>query len=61
MIIPHAMEQKIHTQLPEFEAPVILTYSLESTIAEKFDAILRRLELTSRMKDFMIFIIWQRL
>ena len=52
MIVPHAMEQKIHTQLPDFEAPVILTYSLESTIAEKFDAILQRFELTSRMKDF---------
>ena len=52
VIVPHAMEQKIHTQLPDFEAPVILTYSLESTIAEKFDAILQRFELTSRMKDF---------
>ncbi|WP_418845820.1 nucleotidyl transferase AbiEii/AbiGii toxin family protein, partial [Phocaeicola sp.] len=49
---PHAMEQKIQTQLPDFEAPVILTYSLESTIAEKFDAILQRFELTGRMKDF---------
>lgn len=29
-----------------------MTYSLESTIDEKFDAILQRLELTSRMKDF---------
>lgn len=29
-----------------------MTYSLESTIAEKFDAILQRFELTSRMKDF---------
>jgi predicted nucleotidyltransferase component of viral defense system len=27
-------------------------YSLESTIAEKLDAIIQRLELTSRMKDF---------
>lgn len=52
VIVPHAMEQKIHTQLPDFEAPVILTYSLESTIAEKFDAILQRFELTGRMKDF---------
>lgn len=52
VIVPHAMEQKIHTQLPDFEAPVILTYSLESTIAEKFDAILQRFEMTSRMKDF---------
>ena len=29
-----------------------MTYSLESTIAEKFDAILQRFELTGRMKDF---------
>ncbi len=28
-----------------------MTYSLESTIAEKFDAILQRFELTGRMKD----------
>ena len=34
------------------EKPEILTYSLESTIAEKFDAILQRFELTGRMKDF---------
>ena len=52
VIVPHAMEQKIQTQLPDFEAPVILTYSLESTIAEKFDAILQRFGLTGRMKDF---------
>ena len=31
--------------------PEVLTYSLESTVAEKFDALLQRLELTSRMKD----------
>lgn len=29
-----------------------MTYSLESTVAEKIDAILQRFELTSRMKDF---------
>ena len=52
VIVPHAMEQKIQTQLPDFESPAIFTYSLESTIAEKFDAILQRFELTGRMKDF---------
>ena len=52
VIVPHAMEQKIQTQLPNFEAPVIFTYSLESTIAEKFNAIPQRFELTGRMKDF---------
>lgn len=52
VIVPRAEERKINTQLPDFEAPVIMTYSLESTIAEKFDAILQRFELTGRMKDF---------
>lgn len=52
IIFPRAEERKISTQLPDFEAPIIKTYSLESTIAEKFDAILQRFELTGRMKDF---------
>lgn len=52
VIVPCAEERAINTQLPDFEAPIIKTYSLESTIAEKFDAILQRFELTGRMKDF---------
>lgn len=52
VIVPRAEERTIQTQLPDFEKPVIMTYSLESTIAEKFDAILQRFELTGRMKDF---------
>ena len=52
VIVPCAEKRAINTQLPDFEAPVIKTYSLESTIAEKFDAILQRFELTGRMKDF---------
>ena len=52
IIVPRAEERTINTQLPDFEAPVIKTYSLESTIAEKFDSILQRFELTGRMKDF---------
>lgn len=52
VIVPRAEQRTIHTQLPDFEAPVIMTYSLESTIAEKFDVILQRFELTGRMKDF---------
>ena len=52
IIVPKAQERRINTQLPDFEKPVIKTYSLESTIAEKFDAILQRFELTGRMKDF---------
>lgn len=52
IIVPKAEVRRINTQLPDFEKPVIKTYSLESTIAEKFDAILQRFELTGRMKDF---------
>jgi len=52
VIVPQAEQRTINTQLPDFEAPVIKTYSIESTIAEKFDAILQRFELTGRMKDF---------
>lgn len=52
VIVPKAERRKITTQLEGFDAPEISTYSLESTIAEKFDAILQRYELTGRMKDF---------
>lgn len=52
VIVPDAQRRNIQTQLDGYEKPEILTYSLESTIAEKFDAILQRFELTGRMKDF---------
>ena len=52
IIIPGAQKRTIRTQLEGYASPEILTYSLESTIAEKFDAILQRFELTGRMKDF---------
>lgn len=52
VIVPKAERRKIKTQLEGYAQPEILTYSLESTIAEKFDAILQRFELTGRMKDF---------
>ena len=52
IIVPKAQERRINTQLPDLEKPVIKTYSLESTTAEKLDAILQRFELTGRMKDF---------
>ena len=52
VIVPNAQRRSIQTQLDGYEKPEILTYSLESTIAEKFDAILQRFELTGRMKDF---------
>jgi predicted nucleotidyltransferase component of viral defense system len=52
VIIPKPKKRVIQTQLEGYDAPEIYTYSLESTIAEKFDAILQRFELTGRMKDF---------
>ena len=52
VIVPEAALRSLKTRLPDFEEPKVYTYSLESTIAEKFDAILKRMEGTSRMKDF---------
>ena len=52
IIVPGTTARTMQTQLEGFNAPEILTYSLESTVAEKLDAILQRFELTSRMKDF---------
>ena len=52
IIVPCPIKRKISTAFPDFSAPEIYTYSLESTIAEKLDAILQRMESTSRMKDF---------
>lgn len=52
VIVPGSVIRSLKTQLSDFEEPQIYTYSLESTIAEKFDAILKRMEATSRMKDF---------
>ena len=52
IIVPKPEKRKIPTQLGGFTQPEISTYSIESTIAEKFDAIISRFEFTSRMKDF---------
>lgn len=52
VIVPKAEKRLIPTQLDTFTQPGIITYSLESTVAEKFDAMLQRMELTSRMKDY---------
>ena len=52
VIVPKPEKRVIQTQLDGYDTPEILTYSLESTIAEKFDAIIQRFELTGRMKDF---------
>lgn len=38
--------------MDDFTAPTVNTYSLETTIAEKIDAILSLMEFSSRMKDY---------
>ena len=52
IIVPSPVERALPVLLPEFERPKVLTYSLESTVAEKLDAIISLMEATGRMKDF---------
>ena len=52
VIVPKQEKRKIPTQLDDFVAPTINTYSIETTVAEKIDAILSLMEFSSRMKDY---------
>lgn len=52
VVIPKPSKRKFEVLLPDFTSPEVFTYSLESTIAEKWDAIIDRMEFNSRMKDF---------
>jgi predicted nucleotidyltransferase component of viral defense system len=52
VVIPKPQLRLLPTQLDEFQGAEAVTYSLESIIAEKFDAIISRMELSSRMKDY---------
>lgn len=52
VIVPKYEKRHIPTQLSDFESPNINTYSIETTIAEKVDAILDLMEYSSRMKDY---------
>ncbi len=52
VIVPKQEKRKMPTQLDDFTAPTVNTYSLETTIAEKIDAILCLMEFSSRMKDY---------
>jgi len=62
VIVPGQEKCSIPTQLYGFDAPVVSAYSLESTIAEKLDAILLLMEYSSRMKDYFdIFYLANRL
>lgn len=52
VIVPRQEKRRIPTQLDGFDAPLVNTYSIETTIAEKIDAILSLMEFSSRMKDY---------
>lgn len=52
VIVPKQEKRRIPTQLDDFKAPVINTYSIETTVVEKIDAILSLMEFSSRMKDY---------
>lgn len=52
VIVPKQEKRKIPTQLDDFVSPTINTYSIETTVAEKIDAILSLMEFSSRMKDY---------
>ncbi len=52
IIVPKQVKRKIPTQLSDFDAPIVNTYSIETTVAEKIDAILSLMEFSSRMKDY---------
>ena len=51
VIIPEPEKLTVTVQLEDFNPPTVLAYSLESTVAEKFEALIQRQLLTSRMKD----------
>ena len=61
VIIPGAVRRIIETRLEGFKKPSIYTYSLESAMAEKFDAIIKRMTATSRMKDFYDIYYWSQM
>lgn len=52
VIVPKQEKRKMPTQLPDFKSPTVNTYSIETTVSEKLDAILSLMEFSSRMKDY---------
>lgn len=52
IVVPDSQMLSVPTQLENFDSPLVSTYSLESSIAEKLEAIFDRMEATSRMKDY---------
>lgn len=52
VVVPQIDSINIPTQLEDFDSPNVKSYTLESTIAEKLEAMFNRMEATSRMKDY---------
>ena len=52
IVIPAPVELLYPTFLPDAESPVVQAYSLETVIAEKFEAMIDLSVANSRMKDF---------
>lgn len=50
--MPKQERRKIPTQLDDFITPTVNTYSIETTVGEKIDAILSLMEFSNRMKDY---------
>ncbi len=51
-IFPGTERHQIPTQLPGYESPEINTYPLETAVAEKLDAAMSLMMISSRMKDY---------
>lgn len=52
IIIPNPIKMEFPTLLPDSPVPNLITYTPESAVAEKFEAIIKLNYATSRMKDF---------
>ena len=52
IVYPEEQIREVPTQLSDFASPIVKTYSLETIVAEKLDAILDLMEFSSRMKDY---------
>lgn len=50
-VVPAPIKRMLPVLLDDFQKPTISTYTLESVISEKFDAIIRFMDFTGRMKD----------
>jgi len=52
VMVPSPVEISYPVLLPELEAPLIMAYSIETVVAEKFQAMIELSSANSRMKDF---------